>query len=217
MLCKNEDKLKFLLYYSAVTKLRLDFSSFHNNTSASLLCHYRMTQWKRSRTRSVRVRGKNHIMIIYFPYLNVARCHSLITQCQKSLDVRVKVVELFMGDDGGQTKTSRLFNLLVRSFYPNLVKDKTAPASADAEPDARALHAVRQPIQAIQQPLNKLTDDAIIQARREKTARLSLERGKKVKEKCCIKLSFQQILPSGRMEAICVELEDDFASRNSKR
>jgi hypothetical protein len=64
---------------------------------------------------------------------------------------------------------------VVRSFYPNLVKDKTAPASADAEPDARALHAVRQPIQAFHQPLNKLTDDAIIQARREKTVNLSVQ------------------------------------------
>lgn len=109
----------------------------------------------------------------------------------------------------------RLFNLLVRSFYPNLVKDKTAPASADADPDARALHAVGQPIQAYQQPLNKLTDDAIIQAHREKTARLSLERGKRVKGKCYIKLFSQQILPSGRMRAICVEMEDDFASHRS--
>ena len=66
-------------------------------------------------------------------------------------------------------------NLLVHSFYPNLVKDTTAPASEGAEPDAQELRAVRQPIQAIQQPLNKLTDDAIIQVHQEKTELLSLE------------------------------------------
>lgn len=65
--------------------------------------------------------------------------------------------------------------LLAHSSYPNLVKDRTAPASADADPDARELHAVRQPIQAIQLRLNRLTDDAIIQGHQEKTVRLSLE------------------------------------------
>lgn len=67
----------------------------------------------------------------------------------------------------------------VRSFYPNLVRDRTAPASADADPDELTLHAVRQQIQAYQRRLNKLEDDAIIQGHQGKTALLSLEKGKR--------------------------------------
>lgn len=64
---------------------------------------------------------------------------------------------------------------LAHNSCPNLVKGKTAPASEDAELDARELHAVRQlPIQAIQQQLNMLMDDAIIQDLLESTALLSL-------------------------------------------
>lgn len=84
-------------------------------------------------------------------------------------------------------------NLLARSFYPNLVKGKTAPASAGAEPDALKLHAVRQQIQAYQQRLNKLTDDAIIQGHRGKTALLSLKKGKKSKIKYFVKLKFNPL------------------------
>lgn len=110
-------------------------------------------------------------------------------------------------------RTQIKVNLLVRSFYPNLVKDRTAPASADADPGARASHAVRQPIQAFHQPLNKLTDDAIIQAHREKTARLGLEKREESRRKTnTLNCFFQQLLPSGRTGTICVELEDDFPS-----
>lgn len=69
-----------------------------------------------------------------------------------------------------------LLYLLARSFYPNLVKDRTAPASGDAEPDAPTLHAVRQRSLAYHLRLNRLRDDAIIPGHRGKTVRLSLER-----------------------------------------
>lgn len=80
------------------------------------------------------------------------------------------------------------WNLLARSFYPNLVKDRTVPASGDAEPDALKLHAVRQQIQAFHQRLNKLTDDAIIQVHQEKTALLSLRGGKEERKLEMIRL-----------------------------
>lgn len=82
-----------------------------------------------------------------------------------------------------------MFNLLAHSFYLNLVKGKTALASADAERDAPMLHAVRQrPIQAIQQRLNMLTDDAITQDHLESTALLGLFESKRRKENLWISL-----------------------------
>lgn len=66
--------------------------------------------------------------------------------------------------------------VVAHSFYLNLVKGKTALASADADRDAPMLHAVRQrPIQAIQQRLNMLTDDAITQDHLESTALLGVQ------------------------------------------
>jgi hypothetical protein len=67
----------------------------------------------------------------------------------------------------------------------HLVKDKTVPASEDAEPDELTLRVVRlRPIQAIQRrPPNTLRDDAIIHGHREKTALLSLHESRKENEK----------------------------------
>lgn len=133
-------------------------------------------------------RQNYHVMNIWFPYLKwlamslVDKSMSEAIWCSErainlwplKITESTKDEKVKLDDELTTTARKTKLNSLARSFYPNLVKDKNVPASADADPDALTLHAVRQQIQAFHQRPNKLTDDAITLGHQGKMARLSL-------------------------------------------
>lgn len=171
MLCKMLGKLKLLFYYAAVRVLASYRLNFTFIITYQRFCH--SEQWIFFQpVREQRKSCNEHFFLIFK--------RQAMSFSDNSMSEVVDNVGKWLNIDWSLWWLQNY--LLVRSFYPNLVKDTTAPASEGAEPDARELHAVRQPIQAFHQPLNTLTDDAIIPDHRGKTALLSLS-GKERKGK----------------------------------